>query len=136
MKKLIFITVALLSLSQIFAAAADDNASGVDRYAVYIGSNKGGKGREELLYAGSDAQNFKKAMSEIGGVTEDNSYVLIDPSISHAKLITARVTQNVLNLFSIIQDILMKMHCCLEIFLMIILLLKQQLQKFQVIFTL
>ncbi len=80
MKKLIFITVALLSLSQIFAAAADDNASGVDRYAVYIGSNKGGKGREELLYAGSDAQNFKKAMSEIGGVTEDNSYVLIDPS--------------------------------------------------------
>ena len=80
MKKLIFITVALLSLSQIFAAATDDNASGVDRYAVYIGSNKGGKGREELLYAGSDAQNFKKAMSEIGGVTEDNSYVLIDPS--------------------------------------------------------
>ncbi|WP_022933115.1 caspase family protein [Treponema bryantii] len=80
MKKLIFITVALLSLSPIFAAAADDNASGVDRYAVYIGSNKGGKGREELLYAGSDAQNFKKAMSEIGGVTEDNSYVLIDPS--------------------------------------------------------
>ena len=80
MKKLIFITIALLSLSQIFAAAADDNASGVDRYAVYIGSNKGGKGREQLLYAGSDAQNFKKAMSEIGGVTEDNSYVLIDPS--------------------------------------------------------
>ena len=80
MKKLIFITIALLSLSPIFAAAADDNASGVDRYAVYIGSNKGGKGREELLYAGSDAQNFKKAMAEIGGVTEDNSYVLIDPS--------------------------------------------------------
>ncbi len=80
MKKLIFITIALLSLSQIFAAAADENASGVDRYAVYIGSNKGGKGREELLYAGSDAQNFKKAMSEIGGVTDDNSYVLIDPS--------------------------------------------------------
>ena len=79
MKKLILITIALLSLGQIFAAT-DDNASGVDRYAIYIGSNKGGKGREQLLYAGSDAQNFKKAMSEIGGVTEDNSYVLIDPS--------------------------------------------------------
>lgn len=79
MKRLILITIALLSLGQVFAAT-DDNASGVDRYAIYIGSNKGGKGREQLLYAGSDAQNFKKAMSEIGGVTEDNSYVLIDPS--------------------------------------------------------
>ena len=79
MKKLILITIALLSLGQLFAAT-DDNASGVDRYAIYIGSNKGGKGREQLLYAGSDAQNFKKAMAEIGGVTEENSYVLIDPS--------------------------------------------------------
>lgn len=80
MKKLIFITIALLSLSPVFAAAADENASGVDRYAVYIGSNKGGKGREQLLYAGSDAINFKKAMAEIGGVSEANSFVLIDPS--------------------------------------------------------
>ncbi len=78
MKKLIFITIALLSLSPVFAAAADENASGVDRYAVYIGSNKGGKGREQLLYAGSDAINFKKAMAEIGGVSEANSFVLID----------------------------------------------------------
>ena len=83
MKKLILITIALLSLSQAFAAATNtnnENTSGVDRYAVYIGSNKGGKGREQLLYAGSDALNFKKAMAEIGGVTEENSYVLIDPS--------------------------------------------------------
>lgn len=83
MKKLILITIALLSLSQAFAAATNtnnENSSGVDRYAVYIGSNKGGKGREQLLYAGSDALNFKKAMAEIGGVTEENSYVLIDPS--------------------------------------------------------
>ncbi len=79
MKKLIFITLALLCLSQAFAAT-EENTSGVDRYAIYIGSNKGGKGREQLLYAGSDAMNFKKAMSEIGGVSEENSYVLIDPS--------------------------------------------------------
>ncbi len=83
MKRLIFITITLFCLSQVFALAADnsdDNASGVDRYAIYIGSNKGGKGREQLLYAGSDAQNFQKAMSEIGGVNDSNSYVLIDPS--------------------------------------------------------
>ena len=79
MKKIIVIISALLCLSQAFAAT-EENASGVDRYAIYIGSNKGGKGREKLLYAGSDAQNFQKAMSEIGGVTEANSYVLIDPT--------------------------------------------------------
>ena len=70
MKRVLFITIALLSLSQVFASTTDENTSGVDRYAVYIGSNKGGKGREQLLYAGSDAQNFQKAMCEIGGVSE------------------------------------------------------------------
>ena len=72
MKKLILITISLLCLSEVFAAATDteETASGVDRYAVYIGSNKGGKGREQLLYAGSDAMNFQKTMSEIGGVSE------------------------------------------------------------------
>ncbi len=82
MKRLIIITIALLCLAQAFAATntGDENTNGVDRYAIYIGSNKGGKGREELLYAGSDAQNFQKAMSEIGGVNDANSYILIDPS--------------------------------------------------------
>ena len=79
MKRLILITITLLCFSQIFAAT-EENTNGVDRYAVYIGSNKGGKGREQLLYAGSDAKNFQKAMSEIGGVNDANSYVLIDPS--------------------------------------------------------
>ena len=82
MKKLILITISLLCLSEVFAAATDteETTSGVDRYAIYIGSNKGGKGREQLLYAGSDAQNFQKAMSEIGGVADSNSYILIDPT--------------------------------------------------------
>ena len=87
MKKIIFTALILFSFSQIFAAATEDagfgsteNTNGVDRYAVFIGSNKGGQGREQLLYAGSDAQNFQKTMTEIGGVTDSNSYVLIDPT--------------------------------------------------------
>ena len=80
MKRLIFITLILLGLSQAFAASQNENASGVERYAIYIGSNKGGQGREKLLYAGSDAKNFQKTMAEIGGVTDANSYILIDPS--------------------------------------------------------
>ena len=85
MKKIIFTALILFSFSQIFAAttgteSASENTNGVDRYAIFIGSNKGGKGREQLLYAGSDAMNFQKTMSEIGGVNDSNSYVLIDPS--------------------------------------------------------
>ena len=87
MKKIIFTALIFFSFAQIFAATTDDaasaaseNTNGVDRYAVFIGSNKGGKGREQLLYAGSDAQNFQKTMTEIGGITDSNSYVLIDPS--------------------------------------------------------
>ena len=86
MKKIIFTTLILFSFAQLFAAntgtesAANENTNGVDRYAIFIGSNKGGKGREQLLYAGSDAQNFQKTMTEIGGITDSNSYVLIDPT--------------------------------------------------------
>ena len=82
MKRLLFITITLLCITQAFAltSTAEESTSGVDRYAIYIGSNKGGKGREQLLYAGSDTQNFQKAMSEIGGVADANSYVLIDPT--------------------------------------------------------
>ena len=39
MKKLLLMTIALLSLSQIFAAATDENTNGVDRYAVYMYAN-------------------------------------------------------------------------------------------------
>ena len=86
MKKIIFTALILCSFTQLFAAttgtesAANENTNGVDRYAIFIGSNKGGKGREQLLYAGSDAQNFQKTMTEIGGITDSNSYVLIDPT--------------------------------------------------------
>lgn len=55
-------------------------AAGVDRYAIYVGSNNGGKDRQKLLYAGTDAQNLKNAMIDVGGISESNSYLLIDPT--------------------------------------------------------
>ena len=96
MKTIIFISIALLCLSQAFAAT-EETTSGVDRYAIYIGSNKGGKGREQLLYAGSDAQNFQKAMSEIGGVIDSNSYVLIDPTKELIDETLDKVSQKISN---------------------------------------
>lgn len=81
MKKLIFLSTILFCITPIFAATStEEETTGVERYAIYIGSNKGGKNREQLLYAGSDAMNFQKTMSEIGGVSEGNSFILIDPN--------------------------------------------------------
>ena len=81
LKKLIFLSTILFCITPIFAATStEEETSGVERYAIYIGSNKGGKNREQLLYDGSDAMNFQKTMSEIGGVSEGNSLILIDPN--------------------------------------------------------
>lgn len=80
MKKIVILaSILFISISSLFAVTADEK-TGVDRYAIYVGANYGGKSRERLLYAGSDAQSFKKTMSEIGGVTESNSKILIDPT--------------------------------------------------------
>ena len=54
-------------------------ASGVERYAVYIGSNDGGKNKVRLMYAGTDASLFCKTMNDIGGVSKENSFLLLDP---------------------------------------------------------
>lgn len=75
--KKIFVSIFGLFLISGFSAVF---ASGVERYAIYIGSNKGGNGRSELLYAGSDAQNFQKVMKEVGGISEENSFLLINPN--------------------------------------------------------
>ena len=81
MKKTLFILLIIFTALKLFAATENtDISAGVDRYAIYIGCNDGGKERDKLLYAGSDAQNFQKIMSEIGGVQDSNSFILIDPS--------------------------------------------------------
>ncbi len=76
--KLIFITLYLLSFGQLFAQTQNDSF-GVERYAVYIGSNDGGKNNVRLMYAGTDASLFCKTMNDIGGVSKENSFLLLDP---------------------------------------------------------
>ena len=86
MKNKLFISAFTIFLFNftIFAANSiekeENLKNGVIRYAIYVGANDGGKERERLLYAGTDAQAFKKAMTEIGGVEEENSRILINPS--------------------------------------------------------
>lgn len=84
MKKTIFILAmsVILSSTALFAQYNDGESSGVERYAIFVGSNDGGKKNQRLLYAGTDAIAFKKTMSEIGGIPQTNGILLLDPSKS------------------------------------------------------
>ena len=55
-------------------------SAGVERYAIFIGSNEGGETNQRLMYAGTDAIAFRKTMSEIGGIPQSNSILLLEPS--------------------------------------------------------
>ena len=71
----------LLPSGALFAAESNGNSElGVERYAIYVGSNVGGKNNQRLLYAGSDAISFQKTMAEIGGIPTSNGLLLLDPS--------------------------------------------------------
>ena len=97
-KKQIFTILFIFCIAPMFAVTTgitDEVANGVDRYAIFIGSNKGGKGRDQLLYAGSDAKNFQKAMSEIGGLSDSNSFVLIDPSKEKIDETLSKISQKI-----------------------------------------
>lgn len=99
MKKILSIfIISLFALTNIFAiAVSDDSVSGVERYALYIGANYGGRSRERLLYAQSDALSFKKTMSEIGGVTDSNSRILYDPTKDGLDKALQEITETIKN---------------------------------------
>ncbi|MBQ5571194.1 MAG: caspase family protein [Treponema sp.] len=79
MKKIFFFVMIAFAPLAIFAQNKS-GSSGVERYAVFIGSNSGGKNNQRLLYAGSDAISFQKTMSEIGGIPSSNAILLLDPA--------------------------------------------------------
>src|SRR6185503_1363849 len=64
------------------AAAAPAAASGGDklrRYAVIIGANNGGAGREVLRYAASDAEAVARVLRELGGVRPADAVLVREP---------------------------------------------------------
>lgn len=82
MKKFfLFVMIAFVPFV-VFAQSNENATSGVERYAIFVGSNNGGKEHQRLLYAGTDAIAFKKTMSEIGGIPQTNGILLLDPSKS------------------------------------------------------
>ena len=77
----LFILSAALAMTQGigFSSEKNSDASTVERYAIYIGSNVGGNNRK-LLYAGTDATSFQNTMAKIGGIRKSNSVLLLDPA--------------------------------------------------------
>ncbi|MCR4712998.1 MAG: caspase family protein [Treponemataceae bacterium] len=68
--------ILIICSGSIFAAEA--SGASIERYALYVASNRGGEGRETLKYAGTDAESLAKTMIEIGGVRKQNSFILVD----------------------------------------------------------
>lgn len=50
------------------------------RFALVMGSNDGGEKRETLKYAHSDARSVASVLQEMGGVDDENLFVLLEPA--------------------------------------------------------
>lgn len=76
LKCLVLAQALLLPPCALFA----QDSGGVERYAIFVGSNEGGEHNQKLMYAGTDAMAFQKTMSEIGGIPKSNAILLLDPA--------------------------------------------------------
>ena len=52
----------------------------IKRFVLMVGANNGGPGREKLRFAVSDANALKKVLEEMGGVYQEDSILLAEPS--------------------------------------------------------
>jgi hypothetical protein len=50
------------------------------RFAMVVGANNGGRGRVKLQYAIADAKSILKVLEDMGGVSPDDSRLLIEPN--------------------------------------------------------
>jgi hypothetical protein len=74
------------------AGAADSaGADVVNRYALVVGANQGGRDRPALRYAVSDATRFAGVLRELGGVDEGNAIVLDQPSVGELEKALATI---------------------------------------------
>jgi hypothetical protein len=87
------ILVLLISQLNGFSAAKDT----IRRFAMIAGANDGGPKRVKLQYAVSDASSVMKVLSEMGGISQEDSLLLIDPDrkkfIFGLRLIQEKINQ-------------------------------------------
>lgn len=75
--------------------AAEPEQASVRRFALLVGANDGGRERETLRFAATDAELLGKALTELGGVALEDRLVLVDPSVAELEqgflTITAKI---------------------------------------------
>jgi len=76
---LLFAGCAALIAPALPLAATSVNDDATRRVALVIGHHDGGTGRERLIFAGSDAYNFRKTLEELGGLRAGDATLLVDP---------------------------------------------------------
>ena len=74
-------------LIAVFALAGVSHAEGagtiaIDRYVFAVSANNGGAGRPVLRYAESDARSFANVLSQMGGVSKQNMFMVKEPSVA------------------------------------------------------
>jgi hypothetical protein len=83
------IRITIILISFFFLSTLGFNAFGITeeselvplrRFAFIVGSNQGGGVRIPLQYATSDAKSFSQVMLEMGGLSWDDSVILLNPS--------------------------------------------------------
>ncbi|OQY38329.1 MAG: hypothetical protein B6229_06130 [Spirochaetaceae bacterium 4572_7] len=92
MKKTIFI-IAILSTLSLFST----ETKLVKRYAILVGANNGGDGRVILRYAESDAKMVSNVFSELGGIENSNSILLLNPTKRSIKKSFNKITDYIEN---------------------------------------
>ncbi|MBN2434062.1 MAG: caspase family protein [Spirochaetes bacterium] len=90
MKRLLIFSIILFAL-----IPAQLCASAVKRYAFIVGANNGGNERVLLKYAVSDAATFRSVLKSIGGVADEDVFVLYNPDPRNFYSSLGRMTQKI-----------------------------------------
>ncbi len=93
MKRATFALVGLCALLPLSAMAKIP----VKRFAFLVGSNEGGSEQVLLRYASSDAQSVSRVLEQLGGISQEQRVVLLNPSrdtlLANLKKLSARIEQ-------------------------------------------
>lgn len=79
MKRSLFLVC--LTLFLLLAPTAGGQEQTIRRFALVVGADSGGPGREQLRFAASDARSFAAVMHELGGVRGEDGSLLINPNL-------------------------------------------------------
>ncbi|MCP4216869.1 MAG: caspase family protein [bacterium] len=85
MKQLLPILIALFIVFQGLPAAAKDRgvppeSKDIRRFSLVVGANNGGRSRARLRYAVSDAKAVLSILEKMGGISPDDSRLLVEPN--------------------------------------------------------